>query len=77
MTANITLRLDQKTLDRVRHIAVDQRTSVSAWVSELVTRAVDELDGFNLARMQALRDMAEPVQVRDASMLGRADAHER
>lgn len=77
MSANITLRLDQKTIDRVRHIAVDRRTSVSAWVGELVSRAVDELDGFELARKQALEAMDDPVPVDDAKALSRDEAHVR
>ena len=36
MTTNITLRLDEKTLRRIRRLAVDQQTSVSAWVGNLV-----------------------------------------
>ncbi|MCK9515380.1 MAG: DUF6364 family protein [Ottowia sp.] len=77
MTANITLRLDEKTIRRIRHIAVDRNTSVSAWVSELVIRAVDELDGFEPARQRAIEAMADPVAVADASTLGRDDAHAR
>ena len=77
MSANITLRLDQKTIDRVRHIAVDRRTSVSAWVGELVSRVVDELDGFELARKQALEAMDDPVPVDDAKALSRDEAHVR
>lgn len=53
MTSNITLRLDEKTLRRIKHLAVDRHVSVSAWVSDLVTRAVDELDGFEPARRRA------------------------
>ena len=77
MTRNITLRLDEKILRRLRHLAVDRQTSVSAWVGELVTRAVEELDGFEPARKRALRDMARPVAVRSAPPLDRDQAHER
>lgn len=77
MSTNITLRLDEKTINRIRHIAVDRNTSVSAWVGELVTRAVDELDGFELARRRALRAMADPVVVSNADTLSRDDAHAR
>lgn len=77
MSDNITLRLDRKTIDRIRHLAVDRHTSVSAWVSELVTRAVDELDGFELQRLRALHDLDTPVAVADATMLERGEAHER
>lgn len=77
MGSNITLRLDEKIISRIKHLAVDRHTSVSAWVSELVTRAVEDLDGFKPARKRALQAMAQPVRVRDAGMLGRDQTHER
>jgi len=77
MSGNITLRLDEALLRRIRHLAVDRQTSVSAWVSELVSRAVTELDGFEASRQRALSAMRHPVSVRDASMLSREQAHER
>lgn len=76
MTTNITLRLDEKTLRRLRHIAVDQQTSVSAWVGDLVTQAVSELDAFEPARRRALRAMKHPVSVQEGP-LRREQAHER
>lgn len=76
MTTNITLRLDEKTLRRIKHLAVDQQTSVSAWVGNLVTRAVAELDGFEPARRSALRAMKQPVPVQEGP-LSREQAHER
>lgn len=77
MTSNITLRLDEKTLNRVRHLAVDRQTSVSAWVSDLVTRTVNELDEFALARERALAFMSKPVDIADATPLTREQTHER
>lgn len=76
MSNNITLRLDEKTLRRIKHLAVDRQTSVSAWVGELVTRAVAELDGFEPARRRALHALDHPVPVREGP-LGREQAHER
>lgn len=76
MTSNITLRLDEKTLRRIKHLAVDQQTSVSAWVSNLVTRAVAELDAFEPARRRALQAMKQPVPVQEGP-LSREQAHER
>jgi len=35
---NITLKLNDAVLDRVRHVAVDEHTSVSAWVQSIITR---------------------------------------
>jgi hypothetical protein len=77
MGTNITLRLDEKTINRIKHIAVDRQTSVSAWVGDLVRRTVDELDGFELARRRALKAMAEPIPVRDAKALTRDQLHAR
>jgi len=76
MASNITLRLDEKTLRRIKHLAVDQHTSVSAWVGELVTRTVAELDGFESARRRALRAMHDPVPVQ-LGPLTREQTHER
>lgn len=76
MTSNITLRLDEKTLRRIRHLAVDQQTSVSAWVGALVTRTVAELDGFEPARRRARQAMQQPVPAREGP-LDREQVHER
>lgn len=77
MSSNITLRLDDKVIRRIKHIAVERNTSVSAWVGELVKQAVDELDGFEDARQRALRCMARPVSVSSADVLSREQRHER
>jgi hypothetical protein len=76
MSSNITLRLDERTLRRIRHLAVDQHTSVSAWVGKLVTRTVAELDGFESARRRALEAMRQPASVQEGP-LTREQAHER
>lgn len=77
MSTNITLRLDEKTITRIKHLAVDRGTSVSAWVSQLVTHTVEELDGFEPARKRALKAMGNPVRVPDAGTLSREQAHGR
>ncbi|MCD6679875.1 MAG: DUF6364 family protein [Burkholderiaceae bacterium] len=76
MTTNITLRLDEKTLRRIRHLAVDQQTSVSAWVGNLVAQTVAELDAFEPARRRALRALKQPIEVQEGP-LGREQANER
>ena len=76
-TANITLRLERRMLQRLRHLAVDRNISVSAWISELVTQKVRELEGMEHARGQALHAMDEPIPVTSAEVLTRAQTHER
>lgn len=76
MTANIELQVDDRTLRRIQQLAFARHTSVSAWVSELVARSVDDLDDFELARRQALAAMHQPVPVSERP-LTREQAHER
>jgi hypothetical protein len=76
MSANITLRLDERTIKRIRHLAVDRETSVSAWVAELIQRALTELDGFEPARARAMQALERPVPVDDGP-LSRDQTHER
>lgn len=76
MTSDITLHLDEQTLEKVRQLAIDQRTSVSAWVSELVTRTVAERDRFEQARRHALDVLHQPIAVQEGP-LSREQAHER
>jgi hypothetical protein len=76
MSANITLRLDEKLIRRIKRIAVDGNTSVSGWVTALVTRAVEEADGYERARRRARAGLAEPVPI-EGVPLDRDAAHER
>lgn len=76
MTANLTLRLDETLLRRLRHIAVDRNTSLSAWVTEVLSRAADELDGHEAARRRALAALQHPAPV-TSGPLTRDEAHAR
>jgi predicted transcriptional regulator len=50
---NITLKLDEKLIGRVKHIAVDEDTSVSAWVAGLIESALRDRDAYEAARKGA------------------------
>jgi predicted transcriptional regulator len=54
MLKNITLKIDDQLLTRVRHLAVDENKSVSAWVAELIERALNEADEYEQARREAI-----------------------
>lgn len=54
MKKNITLKLDSDLLNRVKHLAVDEDKSLSAWVSELICKEVAQIDAFEQNRRQAL-----------------------
>ncbi len=51
---NITLRVEEELLHRVRQIAVVEKMSVSAWMTEQIERAVRERDPFEADRRGAL-----------------------
>jgi predicted transcriptional regulator len=60
---NITLKLDEKLIGRVKHIAVDEDTSVSAWVAGLIESALRDRDAYEAARKGALKDLDQPLHV--------------
>ena len=41
MTKNITLRMDEDLLRKVKHIAVEHDMSVSAWISDVIRKVTD------------------------------------
>jgi hypothetical protein len=76
MTSDITLHLDDRTFEKIRQLVVEQHTSVSVWVSELVTRTVAERERFEQARRRALDAMHQPIALQEGP-LTREQAHER
>jgi len=73
---NITLKLDGALLDRIRHVAVDERTSVSAWVSTVVTRELNLRDSFENNRKFILNCLNKGLSL-GGSTLSREESHER
>lgn len=70
MLKNITLKIDDQILRRVRHLAVDENKSVSAWVSELIARALHEADEYEQVRREAIDSlsMADFISAADHSV---------
>lgn len=58
-TQNITLSLPKETLRRVKHIAVERRTSVSRLMTELLEELVQREDAYAQARERQLAMMAQ------------------
>ena len=73
---NITLKLDEKIISRVKHIAVDEDTSVSAWVSSLIESALRDRDAYEAARKGALEDLEKPLHLGGTPMT-REELHSR
>ncbi len=55
MTKNLTLKVDEELLARARHLAVDERKSLSAWVAELIEEALKERARYEESRIGAMR----------------------
>ena len=76
MLKNITLKIDDHLLTRVRHLAVDEDKSVSAWVSELIARTLHEADEYEQARREAIDTLNGGFHL-GGRPLSREDAHDR
>lgn len=66
MLKNITLKIDDALLSRVRHVAVDEDKSVSAWVADLIEKSIQEKDDFQQARKDALRRLSKGYSLGNA-----------
>ncbi|MBY0495928.1 MAG: BrnA antitoxin family protein [Cyanobacteria bacterium] len=57
---NITLRLPRALLKRVKRVAADRDTSVSALMAEALARLTDEDRRYSAARKQAMAALQSP-----------------
>ena len=76
MMRNFTLKLDERLLNRVRHLAVDEDRSVSAWVTDLIERAVKERDSYEECRQRALKMLEQGARL-GRKPLAREEVYER
>ncbi len=76
MTANVTLRMDENLLQRVKHRAVDERLSVSAWVTAVLKREVERNAAESTARRRALERLERGFSL-GGTPLTREQVHER
>lgn len=76
MLKNITLKLDEQIISRIRHVAVDDNKSVSAWVSELIQRALNDIDEYEQARRAALRTLDQGCHL-GGRPIERGELHDR
>ena len=78
-TQNITLSLPRRLLKRVKRLAADRDTSVSALMAEALTRLADEDRRFLAARKRSLAAMigARSLGTNGKAKWTRDDLHER
>ena len=73
---NITLKFDDAVLDRVRHVAVDEHMSVSAWVQSIINHEIEAKDLYEQDRKAALMVLKEGLPL-GGNPLTREQTHER
>ena len=76
MLKNITLKIDDRILTRVRHLAVDENKSVSAWVTDLIERTLSEADEYEPARREAINTLNVGFHL-GGRPLSREEVHDR
>ena len=76
MLKNITLKLDEQIISRIRPVAVDDNKSVSAWVSELIQRTLNDIDEYEQARREAIKTLNQGFHL-GGRPLDRDEIHDR
>ena len=76
MTKNITLRMDEQLLKDVKHIAVENDMSVSAWITQVVKKATKQDVRYEEAKQSALKAMEE-APAYNGKTYNREELHER
>ena len=76
MTRNVTLRLDEKLLTDLRHRAVDEHLSLSAWVVSVLQSTVTQDADRERVRRRALAHLEQGFNL-GGKPLSREEAHAR
>ena len=76
---NITLSVPRELLKRVKRVAADRDTSVSALMTEALGRVADENRRYSAARKRALAALRSPrsLGTRGGRTWSREDLHDR
>lgn len=78
-TQNVTLRLSKTLLKRAKQLAADRDTSVSALMTEALTRLADEARRYSAARRRGLAALkaARSLGTRGVRSWTRDELHDR
>lgn len=77
MKTNLTLKLDRNLLRKVRVLAAERDTSISALMVEQLEKAVQEHDGYEDAKRRALIRMKRASNLGYTPPASRDELHER
>ena len=74
---NLTVQLDEVTIQRARVLAARQATSISGLVAAQIERLVEDDDGYERAKAAALSQLRRGFHLGGGPMPGREERHER
>ncbi len=74
MTSNVTMRMDDDLLQKLKHRAVDERMSVSAWATNVLRKQVEQ--DTAIARRRAVERLDHGYSL-GGTPLKREQTHER
>jgi len=77
MKTNVTLKIDAELLKEARVLAAEQRTSISALVTERLEQAVRERRGYEQARRRAKARLKHGYELNWTPPASRDELHER
>jgi ribosomal protein S3 len=77
MKRNLTVQLDEATINKARVLAARRSTSVSRLVAEEITRLVEEDDRYRRARDTAIRRLDRGFHMGGGELPDRESLHER
>ena len=63
MLKNITLRIEEETLKKGKHVAVEQGKSLSRWVTELIEKNAHNAPEIAKSRNHALRTIKKGIHL--------------
>ena len=63
MTQNVTLRMDSGLMQKLKHRAVDERTSLSSWIADRLARIVEQEEALTSARQDGLALLDKGVRL--------------
>jgi predicted transcriptional regulator len=76
MAKNVTLKLDDAVLRKARHLAVEQNSSLSQWLTDLILEQVSGRPGYAAARRRAVKRLDAGLRL-GGKPLTRDQAHKR
>jgi len=77
MKTNVTLKIEADLLKEARVLAAEQRTSISALLSERLQQAVRERRGYEQARRRAMARLRRGYDLNWTPPASRDELHER